>query len=249
MPRTHATLPRLFVAAALGPGAAIPLDAAQSHYLITVLRLKKGSQVVAFNGRDGAWLTGILTTSRKLAELVPIERIARQTEPADLWYFFAPLKAGRLDYMVQKATEMGVGHLQPVITRFTQAARVNLDRMRANVIEAAEQCEVLSLPIVHDSVPLARLIEAWPADHFGRRLIFADEAAAAGSPLEALRAIAGDPLGLIVGPEGGFSEEERALLLAQKFVLPVSLGPRILRADTAAVAALAAIQVSIGDWR
>lgn len=249
MPRSHSALPRLYVTAPLGPGAAVPLSAAQSHYLIDVMRFKKGSQAVVFNGRDGAWLAGLLTASRKAAELVPVEKIAEQTRPSDVWYFFAPLKSGRLDYLVQKATEMGAGHLQPVMTRHTQVGRVNLDRLRANVLEAAEQCEVLNLPAVHEPVELGDLIAHWTENHLGRRLIFADEAAASGSPLETLRSLSGDKLGVIVGPEGGFSEEERALLLAQKFVIPVSLGPRILRADTAAVAALAVVQAAIGDWR
>jgi 16S rRNA (uracil1498-N3)-methyltransferase len=249
MPRTHATLPHLYVAPDLTAGAAIGLDRGQSNYLINVLRLKKGSQVVAFNGRDGAWLTAILTAGRKGAELVPLERIAAQSARSDLWYFFAPVKSARLDYMVQKATELGAGHIQPVMTRRTQSARVNMDRLRANVVEAAEQCEVLSIPLLHETTALDRLVAAWQEQHAGRRLIFADEAATPSSPIERLKTVAGDPLGLIVGPEGGFSDEERALLLAQKFVVPISLGPRILRADTAAVAALAAIQASIGDWR
>ncbi|HUV31988.1 MAG TPA: 16S rRNA (uracil(1498)-N(3))-methyltransferase [Devosiaceae bacterium] len=249
MPRTYATLPRLYVAPDLAPGAAIGLDKGQSNYLINVLRLKKGGQVVVFNGRDGAWLAAILTAGRKGAELVPLERIARQSARSDLWYFFAPVKSARLDYMVQKATEMGAGHIQPVMTRRTLASRVNMDRLGANVIEAAEQCEVLAIPIVQEPVALGRLIGTWQDHHAGRRLVFADEAATPASPIERLKTIAGDPLGLIVGPEGGFAEEERALLLAQKFVVPVSLGPRVLRADTAAVAALAVIQAFIGDWR
>lgn len=249
MPRTHANLPRLFVSAPLKAGAAVPLDKNQANYLINVLRLKKGSQVVAFNGRDGAWLSAILTASRKSAELVPVEMIAPQTTPADLWFFFAPIKSARLDYVVQKATEMGAAHLQPVVTRHTQATRVRLDRMKANVIEAAEQCEVLSIPEVHEPIALEDLLEEWPNRHLGRRLVFADEGAPASSPLDVLKAAAGDPMGLLIGPEGGFSDQERAQLLAARFVLPISLGPRILRSDTAAVAGLAAIQASIGDWR
>lgn len=249
MPRSHSALPRLYVTSPLNPGAAVPLSAAQSHYLIDVLRLKKGNQAVIFNGRDGAWLAGVLTASRKAAELVPVERVAQQTAPSDLWYFFAPLKSGRLDYVAQKATEMGAGHLQPVMTRHTQVGRINLDRLKANALEAAEQCEVLTLPVVHEPVALGDLIAHWMENHLGRRLVFADEMAASASPIETLRSMAGDKLGLIIGPEGGFSEEERALLLAQKFVVPISLGPRILRADTAAVAALAVIQAASGDWR
>lgn len=249
MPRTHASLPRLFVGPDLAEGAPIALDREKRNHMVNVLRMKNGNQLVAFNGRDGAWLSALRVVGRKQVELLPIERIAPQSQPSNLWLFFAPVKSARLDYMVQKATEMGAAHLQPVLTRHTVAGRVNLDRMRANVIAAAEQCEVLAIPQVHSPVRLDRLIEDWPEAHAGRRLVFADEGEGRGSPLETLKSIAGEPVGLLVGPEGGFSDEERALLRAQRFVVAISLGPRILRADTAAVAALAVIQASIGDWR
>jgi len=249
MPRTHASLPRLFVEPDLVKGAAITLDPDQRSRLVNVLRLKQGDHLVAFNGRDGAWLSALGLAGRRQAELIAIEPIAPQSSPSDLWLFFAPVKSARLDYMVQKATEMGAAHIQPVITRRTVAGRVNLARMRANVIAASEQCEVLAVPEVHDPVRLDHLIETWADTHPGRRLVFADEGEGSGSTLRPLKSIAGDPVGLLIGPEGGFSDAERALLRAQRFVVAISLGPRILRADTAAVAALAAIQASIGDWR
>lgn len=249
MPRTHPSLPRLFVGPDLAEGVAITLDPDQRNHLVNVRRMKQGSHLVAFNGRDGAWLSALSLAGRRQAELVAIERIAPQSTAPNLWLFFAPVKSARLDYMVQKATEMGAAHIQPVITRRTVAGRVNLARMRANVIAACEQCEVLAIPQVHDPVRLDQLIETWSDAHPGRRLVFADETEGSGSPLQALKSIAGDPVGLLIGPEGGFSDEERALLRARRFVVAISLGPRILRADTAAVAALAAIQVSIGDWR
>ena len=249
MPRSHATLPRLFVDLPLAEGAGLALDREQVTYLVSVLRRGAGDKVVLFNGRDGAWLSEIAEASRKAARLVPVELVARQTPPSDLWYGFAPLKSARLDYMMQKATEMGAGIIQPVITRRTQVTRIKHERMRANALEAAEQCEVLSLPEIRTEISLEKLIAGWPETEGDRVLVFADESAPSGSPVEALRSLADRRVGLIIGPEGGFDDEERALLLRQGFVLPVSLGPRILRADTAAVAALAVLQSIIGDWR
>ena len=249
MPRTHAALPRLFVEHPLTKGEAVALDKDQSLYLATVLRKETGDAVVLFNGRDGAWLGRINSTGKKSVVLELSELIAPQPMPADLWYGFAPLKAARLDYVIQKATEMGASIIQPVITQFTQVSRIKLDRMRANAIEAAEQCEVLNIPLVEAEVTLERLVTSWSAVHGERLLILADETASSASPVGQIAAVAGRPIGLLIGPEGGFSDAERALLLAQPFVIPVSLGPRILRADTAAVAALTLIQAIIGDWR
>jgi len=249
MPRSHATLPRLHVDMPLADGVELTLGKDQVTHLVSVLRRTAGDRVVLFNGRDGAWLCQIAAASRKTAGLIPLERIAAQTPPSDLWYGFAPLKAARLDYMIQKATEMGAGIIQPVITRRTQISRVKLERMRANALEAAEQCEVLSLPEIRDEIGLEALIASWAENEGDRVLVFADESTPSGSPADALRAVSGRRIGLLIGPEGGFDEKERALLMRQGFVLPISLGPRILRADTAAVAALAAIQSIIGDWR
>ena len=237
--------PRLYVKAPLEEGASVALDRAQAHYLGTVLRLKSGDRVLVFNGRDGEW-SAALTAERRVSTLVVSAKTRAQTAPADLHYLFVPLKAARLDYMVQKAVEMGVSRLQPVLTRHGQVARVNAERMLANAIEAAEQCGILSLPSIEPPVSLARLLAAWdPA----RRLVFCDEDAEVKSPVDALAGVQRSPLAVLIGPEGGFAEDERAALLTLPNVLRISLGPRILRADTAAVAALALVQAVIGDWR
>ena len=248
MPRTHATLPRLFVEPDLVAGAIVHLGKDQSLYLASVLRKEVGDEAVLFNGRHGAWRARLTAAAKKNVALELVDQIAPQPAPANLWYGFAPLKAARLDYLVQKATEMGASVIQPVITRFTQG-RAPAERLRANAVEAAEQCEVLNVPEIAPEIALDRLIAGWPQAHGQRLLIFADEAAPAGSPVGQIAALAGRPVGLLIGPEGGFAEDERALLLRQPFVVPISLGPRILRADTAAVAALALIQSIIGDWR
>ena len=249
MPRTHAALPRLYVEPDLAAGAQLTLGKDQSLYLAAVLRKAVGDEVVLFNGRDGAWLTRLASDSKKSVTLDLIERIAAQTPRSDLWYGFAPLKTERLDYVIQKAVEMGAGTIQPVITRFTQVNRLKHERLVANAIEAAEQCEVLSVPDVEPETTLDRLIDSWPAIHGSRKLILADEGEASASPVAILGHLKGQPIGVLIGPEGGFSDEERAKLRALPFVVPISLGPRILRADTAAVAALAVIQATIGDWR
>lgn len=246
MPRTHATLPRLFVAADLAANGRLTLGKDQSLYLAAVLRRTVGDEAVLFNGRDGAWRCRLTGDSKKAVALEMLEQIAPQTPPSDLWYGFAPLKSERLDYVIQKATEMGAGIIQPVITARTQVSRLKHEKLVANAIEAAEQCEVLSVPSIAPETSFERLLAEWPAE---RALIFADEGAASSSPVEALKPLRGKPLGLLIGPEGGFAEEERAKLRALPYVTPISLGPRILRADTAAVAGLAVIQAIIGDWR
>jgi 16S rRNA (uracil1498-N3)-methyltransferase len=239
--------PRLFVDAALASGATIPLDRNQGNYLGNVMRLGAGDTVLVFNGRDGEWQAVI--AGRKRPERLDILAQARvQDRLPDLNYIFAPLKHARLDYMVQKAVEMGASSLQPVLTRFTQVNRVNLDRMRANVIEAAEQCGILSLAKVEEPVALERWL-SHRADQ--QLLVFCDEAAETTDPMAAL-AGAGEAgragTDVLIGPEGGFAEEERAALLRQPLVVRLSLGPRILRADTAAVAALSLVQAVLGDW-
>lgn len=249
MPRTHKTLTRLFVDAPLMEGGAVTLDHKQTNYLVNVLRKRAGDQIVVFNGRDGAFLAGIEQLAKKSVGLALVARTAEQTPPSDLWYGFAPIKAARLDFMVQKATEMGVGAIQPVMTHHTQVNRINLERMRANAIEAAEQCEVLSIPEVVDPTGLEDLVSRWTEVHGDRKLVLADEELDPDSPVAALSRLEGARVGLLIGPEGGFSDAERELLRAQPFVVTVSLGPRILRADTAAIAALAVIQAIIGDWR
>ena len=249
MPRSHKTLPRLFIEAPLAAGAKLELGREHTNYLLTVLRMKQADALVVFNGKDGAWMARIADDHRKGATLELVVQTQHQTEKSDLWFGFAPLKTGRLDYLVQKATEMGAGIIQPVITRFTQVSRLKSDKLHANVVEAAEQCEVLSVPTLADEVALTDLIATWQQKHGLRRLIFADESAPSHAPNTQLLDLDGLPIGILVGPEGGFSDDERQLLLAQPFVIPISLGPRILRADTAAVAALAVVQSTIGDWR
>lgn len=237
---------RLYVDAALAEGARIGLDRAQAHYLATVMRLATGGLVLVFNGRDGEWEATIETGRR--SAVLHVGRCRRaQTPPSDLHYLFAPLKGARLDYMVQKAVEMGVSRLQPVLTRHGQVARVNTSRVRANAIEAAEQCGILNLPDIGEPAALPRLLsERDPA----RCLIFCDEDAALADPLAALAAVPSRAaLAVLIGPEGGFAEAERAALLKQPNVVRLALGPRILRADTAAVAALALLQAVCGDWK
>jgi 16S rRNA (uracil1498-N3)-methyltransferase len=249
MPRSHKTLPRLFVEAPLAAGAQLELGRDHTNYLLTVLRMKRDEALILFNGRDGAWMAKIVDDHRKGATLEVVVQTQHQTPESDLWFGFAPLKTARLDYLVQKATEMGAGVIQPVITRYTQIQKLRTDKLVANVIEAAEQCEVLTVPAVAEEIALADLLAHWQRDHGLRRLILCDEGAPSASPTTQLADLDGLPVGLLVGPEGGFSEEERQLLQAQPYVISISLGPRILRADTAAVAALAVVQSIIGDWR
>jgi 16S rRNA (uracil1498-N3)-methyltransferase len=248
MPKLDFRSPRLFVDAPLAAGSGIALDRDQSNYLGNVLRLAAGDMVLVFNGRDGEWQAALAGRKRPdRAEIVSQTRA--QDRLPDLHYVFAPLKHARLDYMVQKAVEMGVAALAPVTTRFTQASRVNVARMRANVIEAAEQCGILSLAEVRDPEPLDRYLGA---RNWQRLLVFCDEDAPTADPVTALahaRADGMDGTDVLIGPEGGFAEDERALLLKQPHIVRLSLGPRILRADTAAVAALAVVQTALGDWR
>jgi len=244
--------PRLFVEDALAEGAVLPLAAAQSNYLLNVLRLKPGAEVLLFNGRDGEWRAELSLARKKFAQLSAIERVREQTAPGDLHYLFSPLKHARLDYLVQKAVEMGVSHLQPMMMRHTQPERVNLDRMRANAIEAAEQCGILTIPEIVAPKKFDSFARGWRPD---RLLVFCDEDAAVSDPVAALSSARGGgiagpmPVSVLIGPEGGFSESERGALLKLPNVVRLALGPRILRADTAAVAALALVQAILGDWR
>jgi 16S rRNA (uracil1498-N3)-methyltransferase len=250
MPKFDFRAPRLFVDAPLGAGQTVALERDQSNYLGNVLRLSAGVTVLVFNGRDGEWQAAIEGRKRP-DRLVILAQTRPQDRLPDLTYAFAPLKHARLDYMVQKAVEMGASILQPVLTRHTQVSRMNGERMRANVIEAAEQCGILNLAEVADPVPLDRFLTQRDPK---RLLVFCDEAAELADPLQAFQVgpqggSAGSPrVDVLIGPEGGFAEEERAILLRQPQILRLSLGPRILRADTAAVAALALVQAAIGDW-
>jgi 16S rRNA (uracil1498-N3)-methyltransferase len=244
--------PRLFVETGLEPGQRRTLDAARTNYLVNVLRLKPGATVLVFNGRDGEWRATLAAGARKGAALTLDEQVREQTAPGDLHYLFTPLKHARLDYMVQKAVEMGVSRLQPLRTRHGQVERVNLDRMRANAIEAAEQCGILTIPEIAEPVALRRMIDTWRPE---RLLVFCDEDAAVADPVKALAqaqegGLVGPPaVTVLIGPEGGFADEERDALRELPNAIRLSLGPRILRADTAAVAALALVQAVLGDWR
>jgi 16S rRNA (uracil1498-N3)-methyltransferase len=252
MPRYDFRTPRLYLDRSLVAGAGVPLEAPQAHYLSDVLRLKPGDGVLAFNGRDGEWGGELAQFSKKVLAFVPERQTRVQTPPGDLHYLFAPLKRARLDYMVQKAVEMGVSKLAPVITHHTQAERVNTARMRANAIEAAEQCGVLTLPEIDEPLTLDKAVAALAPS---RLLVFCDEAADSGNSLEVLSrhrpggAGAIVPTAVLIGPEGGFSETERNLLSRRPNTVRIGLGPRILRADTAAVAALTVVQAMLGDWR
>lgn len=239
------TTPRLFVDQPLAPKAEVTLSPEQSHYLANVLRLAPGDVASVFNAEDGEYLAHLAEASKKKVVL-RLERLTSAAKPPpDIDYLFAPLKHSRLDYLVQKATELGARRLRPVMTARTIAERVNLDRMRANVIEAAEQCNLVFVPEVLEPVSLDQALRGWDAD---RALIYCDETAEIADPLLALSKLK-SPAAILVGPEGGFTVEERAQLRSLPYVTAVSLGPRIMRADTAAVAILTLVQASLGDMR
>lgn len=247
MPELDFRAPRLFISAPLKAGERIGLERNQSNYLGNVMRLSAGESILVFNGRDGEWWAEI--EGRKRPDSLVIAASTRpQDHLPDIACVFAPLKHARLDYMVQKAVEMGASSLQPVLTRHTQVSRVNSERMRANVIEAAEQCGILSLAAVAEPLALDRYLGERDSK---RLLVFCDEASDVAGPIQALQAVqdAAHGIDVLIGPEGGFADEERALLLRQPNITRLSLGPRILRADTAAVAALALVQAGLGDWQ
>jgi 16S rRNA (uracil1498-N3)-methyltransferase len=236
-----ASTPRLFVDQPLGPGATLTLEDAPAHYLATVMRLATGDPVRLFDNRTGEWLATVAAASRKRVTLAVTERLRERERVPDLHLLFAPIKKGRIDWLVEKATELGVARLQPVITARTVVERVNLDRLRAHMVEAAEQCDRTALPTLAEPIALARLLADWDG---ARALLFADETG--GTPVG--RAAPPGPAALLTGPEGGFTAEERAAVRAAPGAVPVSLGPRILRADTAALAAIATWMAVAGDW-
>jgi 16S rRNA (uracil1498-N3)-methyltransferase len=246
MPATPAwppkSLPRLFVRVPIGEGVRVDLDAGQANYLGNVMRLGAGSELLVFDGSSGEWLARIAEAGKKRMALT-VERRTREPEDIpDVWLAFAPVKRSQTDWLVEKATELGVAKLIPVITQRTIAERVKLERLEAIAIEAAEQCGRTRLPAIEEPLPLGKFLEARGAD---RRLYFADEGGgeAAASVFEAGAAT------ILTGPEGGFTDEERAAVRAAPNAVPVSLGPRVLRAETAALAALTAYMTIAGDWR
>lgn len=237
---------RLYVEAVLSEGAAVIPSDGQAHYLLHVMRAKLGDRLRLFNGIDGEWRARIAETTKRACKLECETQTAPQREVPDLWLVFAPVKKTPSDYLTQKATELGVRVLQPVSTRRTIVGRVNVERMRANAIEAAEQSDRVSVPEVRDLAAFKNLLTRWPKD---RRILFCDEAGEAPPIADALREAASGPWAVFTGPEGGFDPAERAQLRALPNVVAVSLGERILRADTAALAALAVWQAVKGDWR
>ena len=238
------TTARLFVDTALAATAEITLAAEQGHYLVNVLRLKPGDPVRLFNGSDGEWLSYLATSSKKRVTVRCEKKLAEATPPPDIDFVFAPLKQARLDYGVQKAVELGARRLRPVITERTIVDKVNLERMRANAIEAAEQCNLVHVPEVMAPEAFGHILETWDPS---RALIYCDETAATADPLAALKLVK-LPAAVLVGPEGGFTAAEKALITSLPFVTGIALGPRILRADTAAVAAMTLVQAVLGDW-
>lgn len=227
----------------------ISLGRQQSHYLSNVMRAQMGDAVALFNGRDGEWQSQIASEGRRAVDLRVTNRLRAQSPEPDLWLAFAPIKRGRIDFVAAKATELGVSRLIPVMTARTQVSRVNRERLRANAVEAAEQCERLTVPKISDAVSLTDLLASWPAE---RRLLVGDETGD-GQPIAAAAADladgAGQPCAVLVGPEGGFTPDELDALGKLTFVIKIGLGPRVLRADTAAIAALSVVQAIAGDWR
>jgi len=234
---------RLHLDQPLAPGQSLTLDRDQANYLFNVMRLGPGAGILVFNGRDGEWLATVAQPGKRGGTLLAVEQTRTVQMPPDLWLLFAPIKKARTDFIVEKATELGAARIIPVQTDFTNAERIRQDRLQAHAVEATEQCGGTVVPDVADLTPLPRLLADWPDT---RRLLWCDETAlGSATPLSALPR---GPWAVLIGPEGGFSPAEQVRLRGLPFVHPVSLGPRILRADTAAVAALALWQSALGDW-
>lgn len=236
---------RLFVDFDLATGTVVALDGDRAHFLRNVLRLKPGDRIALFNGRDGEWSAGIADLGKRAAALEVGDLIRGQPTEADIWLAFAPIKRARIDFVAEKATELGASVLWPVFTRYTSMDRVNVERLRANAIEAAEQCWRLTVPEVREPVRFEEMLEQWPTE---RRLICCDETGAGAPIVDAVKDLPRGPAGLLIGPEGGLAKEELDRLDKTPNVCRVGLGPRILRAETAALAALACWQAAVGDW-
>jgi len=243
--RANFRLQRLFIDQPLNEGLTINLEREQANYLLNVLRLKENSQLLIFNGSDGEWLANLQQEGRKKAVLLLQKQTRPQPGKSDLVILFAPIKVGRLEYMVQKMVEMGAGTIQPVFTDHTQLHKINDKRLTANISEAAEQCGVLSIPEIKPAQKLSEVLAHWDTS---RQIIFCDEGVQTNNPIAELNAQTAEKFALLIGPEGGFSNQEREILRSLKHVTPIPLGPRILRADTALVAVMAVLQATIGDW-
>lgn len=237
-----ASTPRLFVEAPLSEGASVPIEGAAANYLGNVMRLKAGDPVRLFDDRTGEWLAEVTDVAKRALRLTITAQLSPREDVPDLWLVAAPIKKGRIDWVAEKACELGVARLVPVITRRTIVDKLNTDRLRAHMIEAAEQCGRTALPELAEPVKLDALLRDWPAD---RTLLFADEAG--GVPLA--QVAKPGPAAILIGPEGGFTDEERAAIRAIPGAIGIGLGPRILRAETAAAAAIAIWMAAVGDWR
>lgn len=237
---------RLFVPNDLSAESGIVLDKDQSHYLANVMRLKEGEAVALFNGRDGEWTASLQKVAKSGVAIHVHSQTRPQTPEPDLWLLAAPIKKDRVDLVAEKAAELGVSRLWPVFTRRTVMSRVNTERLAANMVEAAEQCERLTIPEMAEPAALDKVLAGWDAE---RPLLFLDESGAGQPIATALAGMAPGKLAVLVGPEGGFDNTERALLARLPFAVPISLGPRILRAETAAIAALSVVQALVGDWK
>ncbi|MFP7569159.1 16S rRNA (uracil(1498)-N(3))-methyltransferase [Marivita sp. S2033] len=233
---------RLFVEQPLGAAQPVPLTREQAHYLFGVMRLETGARVALFNGRDGEWQAEVAEAGKRRGILICLEQSQPQSEPPDLWLLFAPIKKARTDFIVEKAVELGVRRILPVQTAHTNSDRIRRDRLQAHAIEAAEQCGATFVPEVAELDRLDKVLDGWRS----RNLAFCDETLAGASHGFATKP---EPWAILIGPEGGFSESERTRLRAADYTTPISLGPRILRADTAAVAAITLWQSSLGDWK
>ncbi|MCP4818869.1 MAG: 16S rRNA (uracil(1498)-N(3))-methyltransferase [Shimia sp.] len=234
---------RLYVEQGLGEGQTIPLERDQAHYLFGVMRMAVGDPVLLFNGRDGEWRCSVTVANKRNGELLCEAQTKPLQMPPELWLCFAPIKKARTDFIVEKAAEMGAARIVPVATEFTNSERIRQDRLQAHAVEAAEQCGGTYVPEVADLTKLEKLLADWPE---GRQLMFCDEAEVGAA--KQLAESTAEQWAILVGPEGGFSDAERAKLKALPFAHVVSLGPRILRADTAAVAAMTIWQQALGDW-
>jgi 16S rRNA (uracil1498-N3)-methyltransferase len=234
---------RLYVDQPLATGQPVALNADQANYLFNVMRLTRGAAVALFNGRDGEWLARVAEASKRGGILISEHQTAPLRLPPDLWLIFAPIKKARTDFIVEKAVELGAARVMPVQTRHTNSERIRQDRLQAHALEAAEQCGATFVPEVSELISLDKLLKDWPAD---RKLLWCDEALVGQAP--ALSGPRGSPWAILIGPEGGFSADEQTRLRALPQIIPLALGPRILRADTAAVAALTLWQATLGDW-